>query len=46
MADEPITYLLPSVTQQAHDLSKNVGKHIDRSAGQWIMAQYHDLISK
>ena len=46
MADEPVTYLLPSVTQQAHNLSKDVGKHIDRATGQWIMAQYHNLISK
>ena len=46
MADEPITYLLPSVTQQAHYLSKNVGKHIDRATGQWIMAQYQNLISR
>ena len=46
MADEPITYLLPSVTQQAHKLSKDVGKHIDRATGQWIMAQYRDLVTK
>jgi len=46
MADEPITYLIPSVTQQAHNLSKDVGKHIDRATGQWIMAQYRRLIAK
>lgn len=46
MADEPITYLIPSVTQQAHNLSKDVGKHIDRATGQWIMAQYRKLISR
>ncbi|MBP7997823.1 MAG: hypothetical protein KA338_01115 [Chloroflexi bacterium] len=46
MADEPLTYLLPAVTQQAHNLSKDVGKHIDRATGQWIMAQYHNLVSK
>ena len=45
MSDEPITYLLPSVTQQAHHLSKDVGKYIDRATGQWIMAQYQKLIS-
>jgi hypothetical protein len=45
MADEPITYLIPSVTQQAHDLSKHVGKLIDRATGQWIMAQYRKLIT-
>lgn len=46
MADEPITYLIPSVTQQAHHLSKDVGKHIDRATGQWIMAHYCNLVSK
>lgn len=45
MSDEPITYLIPSVTQQAHNLSKDVGKHIDRATGQWIMAQYRKLIT-
>ena len=46
MADKPITYLLPSVTQQAHFLSKDVGRYIDSSTGQWIMARYRALISK
>lgn len=46
MADKPITYLLPSVTQQAHALSKDVGRYIDSSTGQWIMARYRGLISK
>ena len=46
MADEPINYLLPSVTQQAHDLSKDVGKHVDRETGQWIMARYKSALSK
>jgi hypothetical protein len=46
MSDKPITYLLPSVTQQAHLLSKDVGRYIDSATGQWIMARYRDLISK
>ncbi len=46
MADEPIVYLMPSVTQQAHLLSKDVGKHIDRMTGQWIMARYRQLATK
>lgn len=46
MADEPIVYLIPSVTQQAHQLSKDVGKHIDRMTGQWIMSRYKDLVAK
>ncbi len=44
MSDAPVTYLMPSVTQQAHNLSKDVGKHIDNATGQWIMAQYKRLI--
>jgi hypothetical protein len=46
MADEPVSYLLPSVTQQAHELSKDVGRHIDRETGQWIMARYKNLLSR
>jgi hypothetical protein len=46
MADSPVTYLIPSVTQQAHLLSKQVGEYIDRTTGQWIMARYHNLVSK
>lgn len=46
MADSPVTYLIPSVTQHAHLLSKDVGSHIDKTTGQWIMAQYQKLISK
>ncbi|HEY8163918.1 MAG TPA: hypothetical protein VIF83_00050 [Gemmatimonadaceae bacterium] len=46
MSDDPITYLIPSVTQQAHLLSKDVGKHIDQMTGQWIMARYRDLVTK
>lgn len=45
MADKPITYLLPSVTQQAHNLSKDVGRYIDSATGQWIMARYRALIT-
>lgn len=46
MTDEPIVYLLPSVTQQAHNLSKDVGKYIDRATGQWIMSQYRRMVDK
>jgi hypothetical protein len=46
MADKPISYLLPPVTQHAHLLSKDIGKHIDRATGQWIMAQYSSLVPK
>jgi hypothetical protein len=46
MTDQPVTYLLPSVTQQAHILSKNVGRHIDSMTGQWIMAKYRQLLER
>jgi hypothetical protein len=46
MADKLVTYLLPSVTQHAHQLSKDVGKYIDTETGQWIMARYRSLLSK
>lgn len=46
MADEPIQYLIPHVTQQAHQYSKDVGKHIDRATGAWIMARYKQMIER
>ncbi len=46
LADKPITYLIPSVTQQAHLLSKDVGKYIDTATGQWIMARYRSMLPK
>lgn len=46
MSDKPVTYLLPAVTQQAHELSKNVGKHIDSMTGQWIMARYRSFLDQ
>jgi len=44
MSDKPITYLIPSVTQQAHLLSKDVGKYIDTATGQRIMARYRSMV--
>jgi hypothetical protein len=46
MSERPVTFLIPSVTQQAHILSKAVGEHIDSATGQWIMSRYKELISK
>ncbi len=46
MSDKPITYLIPAVTQQAHILSKDVGKHIDSITGQRIMARYRSMLQK
>lgn len=44
MAAEPISYLIPSATHHAHTLSKDVGKAIDSSTGQWIMARYQRFL--
>lgn len=44
MSDEPVRYLIPSVTQHAHTLSKDVGKYIDSATGQWIMARFQKMI--
>lgn len=46
MAEKPVTYLLPSVTQHAHLLSKDVGRHIDTATGQYIMSRYRKLLTK
>lgn len=46
MASDPVTYLLPSVTQHAHDLSKQVGKFIDSVTGQLIMAKYQSMLKE
>lgn len=46
MSDKPVTYLMPAVTQQAHELSKNVGKHIDSMTGQSIMARYRGYLDQ
>jgi hypothetical protein len=46
MAEKPVTYILPQVTQQAHLLSKDVGKHIDSATGQFIMSRYKKLVEK
>ena len=44
MADQPIRYLIPSVTQHAHTLSKDVGRYIDAATGQWIMARFQKMV--
>lgn len=46
MSEEPVAYLLPNVIQQAHLLSKDVGKSIDSATGQWIMSRYKRMLSK
>lgn len=44
MADQPIKYLIPTVTQHAHTLSKDVGRHIDSATGQWIMSRFQKMV--
>lgn len=44
MSATPVTYLIPSVTHQAHVLSKDVGRSIDSATGQWIMARYRRFL--
>ena len=44
MAAQPIKYLIPSVTQHAHTLSKDVGRYIDSATGQWIMARFQKMV--
>lgn len=46
MSTEEVTYLLPMVAQQAHILSKDVGRYIDRVTGQWIMARYRRMLER
>ena len=45
MQEEPVQYLLPNVTQQAHRLSKEVGRYIDRLTGQHIMSRYKQRLA-
>jgi hypothetical protein len=40
MAKDLVRYLIPAVTQQAHTISKDVGRHIDSVTGQWIMSRF------
>ena len=44
MADRPVNYLIPTVTQHAHTLSKDVGKSIDSATGQWIMSRFQKMV--
>ena len=44
MADQQVKYLIPTVTQQAHILSKDVGKYIDSATGQWIMSRFQKMV--
>lgn len=46
MSDEPITFLIPSVTLQAHNYSKDVGECITEQTEDRIMARYQSLLSE
>lgn len=45
MAEDPITYLIPSATLQAHHYSKEVGKYLTGQTEDRIMARYRSLLS-
>jgi len=44
MAEEPITYIIPTVTKQAHIYSKDVGKFITDGTGQLLMSRYKAML--
>lgn len=46
MSEDPITYLIPSVTQQAHRFSKDVGKSLRDNTKSELWKQYLSLINK
>ncbi|MEM6254275.1 MAG: hypothetical protein AAF821_15260 [Cyanobacteria bacterium P01_D01_bin.156] len=46
MSDEPVTYLVPGVTLQAHNFSKDVGECITEQTEDRIMARYRAFLSE
>jgi hypothetical protein len=46
MTEEPITYIIPTVIQQAHILSKDVGKYLTDGTGELLMSRYKALVSE
>lgn len=44
MSDEAITYLIPSVTQQSHIYSKDVGKWLTQNVKQQLLSKYQSFI--
>lgn len=46
MAVEPVRYLIPTVTQQAHHLSKQAGKHLAFEIGQKITARFKETVKR
>ncbi|OCR01053.1 hypothetical protein BCD67_16895 [Oscillatoriales cyanobacterium USR001] len=46
MSDDPITYLIPSVTQQSHKYSKNVGESLTRNVKQKLLSKYQSFLKQ
>lgn len=46
MAVEPLRYLIPTVTQQAHHLSKQSGEQLASEIGQKITARFQSVIGR
>ena len=46
MAVDPVRYLIPTVTQQAHELSKQAGKQIASEIGQKITARFRQTVRR
>ena len=46
MAVEPVRYLMPTVTQQAHHLSKQAGEQIASEIGQKITARFRQTLRR
>lgn len=46
MSEDPVTYLIPGVTLQAHNFSKDVGECITEQTEDRIMARYRAFLSE
>ena len=46
MAVEPVRYLIPTVTQQAHHLSKQTGEQLASEIGQKITARFVKMVQR
>ena len=46
MSDDPISYLIPSITLESHKCSKNVGKWLTQNVKQKLLSKYQSFIQK
>ncbi|MGA9377830.1 MAG: hypothetical protein WBV73_03420 [Phormidium sp.] len=46
MSDDPITYLIPSVTQKSHKYSKDLGESLTRNVKQELWSKYQYFLNK